>query len=207
VNEKLSALYSQTFSKSENRFVEYASRLGHPGWKLVATISSGGNQPQTTALLQQADDAIRRSLKHPLVFYRLDYDLGSGAPKGAQPYGYLVEVDGEYRFLGNTLVQAIPGVPVGRIRQGGAVTAASLIDGVPPQYPASARENRVSGTVRLHVIIGTDGAVKQIEILSGDPLLQQASIDAVRQWRYRQTMLNGEPVEVDSVIDIVFQFK
>jgi protein TonB len=91
-----------------------------------------------------------------------------------------------------------------RIRQGGAVTAASLINKVNPVYPPLARQTRVSGTVRLHAIISKDGSVQQLEVLSGHPLLVQSALDAVRQWRYRPTLLNGEPVEVDTTIDVIF---
>jgi protein TonB len=71
-------------------------------------------------------------------------------------------------------------------------------------YPPLARQTRISGTVRLHAIIGKDGSVQQLEVLSGHPLLVQAALDAVRQWRYRPTLLNGEPVEVDTTIDVIF---
>jgi periplasmic protein TonB len=91
-----------------------------------------------------------------------------------------------------------------RIKQGGAVTAASLINRVQPVYPPLARQTRVSGTVRLHAIISKDGSVQQLEVLQGHPLLVQAALDAVRQWRYRPTLLNGEPVEVDTTIDVIF---
>src|SRR5208282_2547495 len=92
----------------------------------------------------------------------------------------------------------------GRIRQGGNVTAASLINKVQPVYPPLARQTRISGTVRLHAIIGKDGSVQQLEVLSGHPLLVQSALDAVRQWRYRPTLLNNEPVEVDTTIDVIF---
>jgi TonB family protein len=95
--------------------------------------------------------------------------------------------------------------PPQRIRQGGNVTAASLMNRVQPEYPKEARKERISGTVRLHVIIQKDGTVGQMEVISGHPLLVQTAIDAVRQWRYRPTQLNGNPVEVDTVVDIIFQ--
>jgi protein TonB len=63
---------------------------------------------------------------------------------------------------------------------------------------------RISGTVRLHAIIGKDGSVTQLEVINGHPLLVQSALDAVRQWRYRPTLLNSEPVEVDTTIDVIF---
>jgi protein TonB len=98
-----------------------------------------------------------------------------------------------------------PKVTPSRIRQGGNVTQAKLINMVKPQYPTLARQARVQGTVRLHAIIAKDGTVMQLEVLPGaHPLLIQAAIDAVRQWRYQPTLLNGEPVEVDTTIDVIF---
>jgi protein TonB len=91
-----------------------------------------------------------------------------------------------------------------RIRQGGNVTAAKLVNRVQPLYPPLARQTRISGTVRLHAIIGKNGAVEQLEVISGHPLLVQAALDAVRQWKYQATTLNGEAVEVDTTIDVIF---
>jgi len=82
-----------------------------------------------------------------------------------------------------------------RIRQGGNVTAAKLLNRVQPMYPPLARQTRISGTVRLHAIIGKNGAVEQLEVMSGHPLLVQAALDAVRQWKYQATTLNGEPLK------------
>ena len=71
-------------------------------------------------------------------------------------------------------------------------------------YPPLARQTRISGTVRLHAIIGKDGTVHELEVMNGHPLLVQAALEAVRQWRYKPTLLNGEPVEVDTTIDVIF---
>jgi periplasmic protein TonB len=92
----------------------------------------------------------------------------------------------------------------GPIRVGGNVQAARILNRVQPVYPALARQTRISGTVRLHAIISKDGTIQQLEVMSGHPLLQQAALDAVRQWRYQPTLLNGEPVEVDTTIDVIF---
>jgi protein TonB len=91
-----------------------------------------------------------------------------------------------------------------RIRQGGAVQAAKLVNRVQPVYPPLARQTRISGTVRLHALISKTGSVESLEVLSGHPLLVRAAMDAVQQWRYQPTLLNGEPVEVDTTIDVIF---
>jgi protein TonB len=92
----------------------------------------------------------------------------------------------------------------GPLRVGGNVQAARIVNRVQPIYPPLARQTRISGTVRLHAIISKDGTIQQLEVITGHPLLQQAALDAVRQWRYQPTLLNGEPVEVDTTIDVIF---
>jgi protein TonB len=91
-----------------------------------------------------------------------------------------------------------------RIRVGGNVQAASLVHQMMPVYPPIAKTAHISGTVILHAIIGKDGTVQNLEYVSGPPLLMRSAMDAVKQWRYKPTMLNGEPVEVDTTISVVF---
>jgi len=97
-----------------------------------------------------------------------------------------------------------PKVTPKRITVGGNVQAAHLVNRVQPTYPPLARQTRISGTVKLHAIIGKNGAVEQLQVVSGHPLLVQSALDAVKQWRYQPTLLNGEPVEVDTEIDVIF---
>jgi protein TonB len=85
------------------------------------------------------------------------------------------------------------------------VQQAMLIYMVEPVYPPLALQIRLEGTVRLHAIVGRDGVVRDLELLSGHALLSQAALDAVRRWRYRPTILNGEPVEVETYITVIFQ--
>ena len=87
----------------------------------------------------------------------------------------------------------------------GNVQSARLVNKVQPVYPALARQARIEGVVRLHAIIGKDGSIEQLEVISGHRLLQQAALDAVRQWVYQPTLLEGKPVEVDTTIDVAFQ--
>ena len=91
-----------------------------------------------------------------------------------------------------------------RIQRGGNVQAALLVNKVQPVYPPLARQTRISGTVRLHAIISKAGTIQELSVISGHPLLVRAALDAVQQWRYRPTLLNGEPVEVDTTIDVIF---
>jgi protein TonB len=73
-----------------------------------------------------------------------------------------------------------------------------------PVYPPMARQTRVQGTVRLEAIISRSGLIENLRVLSGHPLLVKAALDAVAQWRYRPTLLNGEAVEVITTVEVNF---
>jgi protein TonB len=91
-----------------------------------------------------------------------------------------------------------------RIVIGGNVTQAKITHQVTPIYPPIAKSAHLRGTVVLHCIIGTDGSTQQVEYKSGPPLLMKAAMDAVRQWRYQPTLLDGRPVEVDTTVSVIF---
>ena len=102
------------------------------------------------------------------------------------------------------LAKSAEPTPIKRIRVASRVAEANLIHDVAPQYPPEAGRARVEGTVVLMAVIGKDGSVQDVRVESGLPILAQAAVDAVKQWRYRPYLLNGEPVEVDSRITINF---
>jgi len=91
-----------------------------------------------------------------------------------------------------------------RIRISG-VQMARLVHRVEPDYPVLARQMRVAGVVQLEGIIGTDGRLRELRVLSGHPLLARAALDAVRQWIYEPTLLGGDPVEVIAPITVTFR--
>ena len=91
-----------------------------------------------------------------------------------------------------------------RVRVGGQVQAAKMIRQITPVYPQIAKTAHVQGTVILHAIISKDGTVQELQYVSGPALLMRSAMDAVRQWKYQPTLLNGEPVEVDTTISVVF---
>jgi len=98
----------------------------------------------------------------------------------------------------------VPPATPGKIRVGGGVMQAKLISQARPVYPPEAKAARIQGVVRLSAVIGKDGTVQNLEVISGHPLLVPAALEAVQQWRYETTLLNGEPVEVMTQIDINF---
>jgi protein TonB len=84
------------------------------------------------------------------------------------------------------------------------VMVGNLLEKTVPQYPTIAKEAHIQGTVVLQATISQNGLIQNLRVISGPPLLQQAAIDAVRSWRYKPYLLNGEPVEVETTINVVF---
>jgi len=84
------------------------------------------------------------------------------------------------------------------------VEQAKLIFQPKPEYPQLAKMARIQGVVRLEAIISKDGTIQDLKTLSGHPLLIKAAYEAVQRWRYQPTLLNGEPVEVVTEIDVNF---
>jgi TonB family protein len=97
-----------------------------------------------------------------------------------------------------------PPTPPPPTRIGGDVQAAKLIFGPRPAYPALGKAVRAQGTVRIQALIGRDGVIRNLQLLSGPPLLVKAAMDAVAQWRYQPTLLNSQAVEVITEIAVTF---
>lgn len=94
--------------------------------------------------------------------------------------------------------------PTGPLHVSQGVQGAKLIFGPRPQYPVIARTARVQGTVRIQAVIAPDGAIGNLKVIGGPPLLINAAVEAVSRWRYRPTLLNGSAVEVLTEIDVIF---
>jgi protein TonB len=97
-----------------------------------------------------------------------------------------------------------PPPPPERVRVGGQVQSAMLINKPNPAYPPLARQARIQGKVLMEAVISKEGVIAELTVVSGHPLLIKAAQDAVMQWRYRPTMLNGVAVEVVTTIEVNF---
>ena len=106
--------------------------------------------------------------------------------------------------LVRTVPVTLPKVAAQKVRVSSGVAQGLLIHQIAPQYPPLARQARIQGTVVLQAVIGKDGTVQGLHVISGHPMLTQAAMEAVKQWRYRPYSLNGEPVEVDTQINVNF---
>ncbi len=128
-----------------------------------------------------------------------------GGVPGGMPGGTVGGVLGG--IIGGVLSSAPPPPKAAtpkRIRVGGQVELAKLIFQPKPEYPPLAKMARIQGTVRLEAIISKDGTIQDLKVLTGHPLLVKSAIEAVSRWRYQPTLLNGEPVEVVTEVDVNF---
>ena len=160
------------------------------------------NSPQRTVLFNPVP--ARPVLPHPnenagaappIVGITTEYQEGPGGFQPGIPGGENTGAP----------IRLAPPSPRGKpLPQSEGVMAARLVRRIDPIYPRIALLMRLSGTVRLRAIIGTDGSVQQLQVLAGSPILAQAAIDAVRRWRYQPTRLNGQPVQVETSITVTF---
>jgi protein TonB len=135
--------------------------------------------------------------------------------------GSVPRVGGREDYAGD--LNLPPGLPLGAIGQNpgiftsapqpriehrriqvSSMDPAKLIHQVRPAYPQLARAARISGEVRLRAIIARDGSIQNLAVVSGPAMLNQAALDAVHQWRYKPTILGGEPVEIETTITVNF---
>lgn len=120
--------------------------------------------------------------------------LGPGSP------------DGVFNSFGTTPRPIMPAspAPVARPVRISHVSEGDLVRKILPVYPPLARSARIQGQVILQAVISKQGAIENLKVVAGHPMLVQAAIDAVRQWRYRPYVLNNEPVEVETQITVNF---
>ena len=129
-----------------------------------------------------------------------------GGVPGGTPGGQLGGVIGGIIGSSSSIsaVPALPKPPAQRVRVSQGVINGLLVNRVEPAYPVLAQQARIQGVVVLAAIIGKDGSVQHLQVTSGHPLLAPAAIAAVKQWRYKPYVLNGEPVEVETTIVVTF---
>ncbi len=200
---RLEAKYTESQAKSPDALEVRAERAVRADKLAVETWlfdkSACGQPPELHAL--------SAAMVHPTPIYRAlsHKEASDGSPDFL---GNFVYVHGGFRYFEQRLMKAPSTTPPMRVSLAQNVLSESFC-GVrtAPLYPPLARQTKVQGTVVLHAIIGTDGTVKELQVVSGHPLLIQAAIDDVKRWRYKPTLLNGKPVEVDTEIDVVFSLQ
>lgn len=159
-------------------------------------------RPRPSALAYHPLETVRRAHEfsgEPAPVIGAETGNSEAGPGG--PIGMMIPGAGD---SGLPVEPPRPAAPREPIMKSEGVMAGALIHRVDPIYPVVARAIHLSGTVRLHAIIATDGTVQSLEVLSGNPVLLRAAVAAVRQWRYRPTLLNGSPVEVETYVTVNF---
>jgi TonB family protein len=146
------------------------------------------------------------------IFHRANLLLTADAALNFDPRLEMGGVNENIEVIGNSpnRRQALPGnQPPRRLRIGGDVQATKLISQVKPIYPENAQRQGIEGTVLLHAVIATDGSLLSVGVVNtlADPELANAAMDAVKQWRYQPTLLNGNPVEVLTTISVNFRLQ
>ena len=167
--------------------------------KPVARLMQAGKLVAPRAIPKEVNIIKEEELPPDMGFVGVTGGVPGGVP-GGQAGGVLGGIIGG---VGSNLPPPPKEGPK-RIRVGGQVQAARVVSQPRPVYPPLAKQARIQGVVSLQAIIAKDGSVQELQVLSGHPLLVQSAQDAVRQWRYQPTLLNGEPVEVVTTIDVVF---
>jgi protein TonB len=181
--------------------------------KVREPLVIGATRSDPTALRIAADGMVRESAA---ALRRWTYD-----PPASGPISFLVTFSfkpggdttnsqstsvppGPVGFSAAAAAAAAGGVPNGPVRVGGSVKAPTQISKIQPVYPAEAMAAGVSGVVILEAVIGVDGRVNDAKVLRSIPQLDQAAVDAVRQWVYTPTLLNGVPVPVIMTVTVTF---
>ena len=180
--------YGRWLAKNEKELQDFFAKLAHMEGEFIT---------------QNLDSAKTwGSINGPLDAYRAKW-LRPDAPKGENivDVGDFYFVDGKFRWFNGSWHD-----PFEKPKTG-SIVPAKLVKRVQPIYPAVAREKGIEGTVKLKVIVGKDGSVTVLSVVKGDPLLSPAAIDAVQQWRYEPWQLNGQPIDMDTTIDLVFSLK
>jgi protein TonB len=175
-----------------------------------APMQAVREQPRAARENRELDDKVlREPSRIPLKTQMVrDEPLSAGPPSldglvdggvpGGVPNAVITDIA---RAVPLTVVK--PATPQ-KFRVSSGVAAGMLISQVKPAYPQLAMQARIQGTVVLQAVIGKDGTVHDLHVINGHPMLVPAAIEAVRQWKYRPYMLNNEPVEVDTQINVNF---
>lgn len=209
------AWFAKVFGNKEGARMEaqYAKELENSELNYRNTLElglrEGGSEIQVSRWMKPNDpgtseltNAVLAAMKEPIALYAAGTSKGKGG--NAVSFGFFFHVDGAFRKVALGVLSALSTAPPLRLRIGGNVQSSKMIASVAPTYPIEAKQQGIQGVVRLQAVIARDGTIKELSVLSGHPMLTEAALAAVRQWRFQTTLLNGVPVEVVTTIDVVF---
>ncbi|HZQ17189.1 MAG TPA: TonB family protein [Terriglobales bacterium] len=166
----------------------------------ISPEADGAEQPVTVTPKSEPLQVNKRQAAAPKV---LDQPAAAPAPPALVITGTNPADNTIARLVTTNTPLPRPAPATLRISQG--ITQGLLIKRVPPAYPPAALQLRREGTVELLAKIGKSGAISNVKVISGDATLAKAAVDAVKQWKYRPYLLNGEPVEIETQISMIFR--
>jgi TonB family protein len=174
--------YGRWLEKHEKEFQELLVKLAHMDGEFAI------EKIDTAKILYGPLDRYIARWKRPLV------------PKDEElvNIGDFFFVEGQFRW--NSNMEYFPF----QKPKTGSIVMAKLVKRVSPKYPEEARQKAIQGTVVLNVVLLKDGSVIVQSVAEGDPILSPAAVEAVRQWRYEPTVLNGQPIDMETKISVVF---
>jgi protein TonB len=188
-----------------------ASAAQKPSAEVTATVlpSPAPRKPETSQVSAPEPEVIVTQIQpKPTV-------VKSGVRPAAKPQEADVQAPdmlgaaSDSSAISSIVSSATPTVPVAaapevlKVSQG--VTQGLLTRRVQPSYPRQALQMRISGSVQLQAVISKTGSIESVKVLSGDPILSRAALDAVKQWKYKPYMLDNEPVEIQTQITVNFK--
>jgi TonB family protein len=198
----------------ERLFANFAESLGKTIEDVVANRASDlvtdleegkGERPSNPHPGQKLSGMV--SVKEPLFFY-CHFQITVKKKSSVSWADTFAHEDGAFRFVGFGAwpFWAWEDAAEGGAPKGGSFgLPATLITQVPPLYPLSAKARGIEGVVVVRLLIDKEGRVRKAEVVNGDPLLTQAALDAVRQWRYKPGTLGGAPAEAEQTVSVYFK--
>ena len=197
---------------------QYSDAMAYMNLLLRIEAGIANSDAESQQLVQQADDWVGKALaakRQQALAARAAGGTSEGRrsdavvlpppPPPPPPPARAGVSGGVSGGVGGTVRESVDsGTPPQRIHVAGAVQSHMLLSQAPPVYPPDAMQAGISGVVSLAVVIGKDGKVYNIQVQGGPPQLVQAAIQSVKQWVYRPTFLNGDPVEVATMVDVNF---
>lgn len=183
--------------------------IGQEQRNLVTVKAFEGNC-ESGVLTQQVPILLARKRRE--AFYSVQFQKDK-KEKTSRFLWFFVFADGQFRYLGTIRIDApmhwqqSAGSPGERVLVGGDLQKSKLLTQIHPKYPPIARDNGVQGTVRFNALIGTDGRLRNLQLVAGNCYLAEEAARTVRQWQYSPTLLQGKPVEVITTIDVIFSLR
>lgn len=200
--EQLGANLSATYLGSWKDYEELAASMFRAeAFERQAQVFVKEYSPSSPAPSDPFIVAVLQNSKIPLKLYTAS--VGKDHPIGTLPGIYVYE-RGSFRLVNWRTFYDLPNVKPARIRVGTVTAVSQLIRQVNPVRSEEARKKGLQGTVSLHIVIDRDGSEVRVDPISGPQELTKESVEAVRRWLFKPTLLNGDPVEVDTTISMVF---